>query len=165
MFGEPLILPGGDLVGRAGTIDLCSIMSYRIQCHVTLEPTYNNPLPPWGEVAMEAVRCSFPHPLAPSRTGRRTFRKGVISVTTVSPGRGRYRHYKGNFYEVVGIARHSETEEELVVYRKLYGDHSLWVRPLGMFMENVQVDGRSVPRFERIGENEGKVGFHTHMEI
>jgi len=86
-------------------------------------------------------------------------------VTTVSPGRGRYRHYKGNFYEVVGIARHSETEEELVVYRKLYGDHSLWVRPLGMFMENVQVDGRSVPRFERIGENEGKVGFHTHMEI
>jgi hypothetical protein len=72
-------------------------------------------------------------------------------VTTVSPGR--YRHYKGNFYEVVGIARHSETEEELVVYRKLYGDHSLWVRPLGMFVEDVLVDGRSVPRFERIGEN------------
>jgi hypothetical protein len=72
-------------------------------------------------------------------------------VTTVSPGR--YRHYKGNEYEVVGIACHSETEEELVVYRKLYGDHSLWVRPLGMFMENVLVDGRSVPRFEWIGEN------------
>lgn len=69
-------------------------------------------------------------------------------MTVVSPGR--YRHYKGNFYEVVGIARHSETEEELVVYRKLYGDHSLWVRPLGMFMENVQVDGCSVPRFERM---------------
>ncbi|OGU17775.1 MAG: hypothetical protein A2076_10725 [Geobacteraceae bacterium GWC2_53_11] len=69
-------------------------------------------------------------------------------MTAVSPGR--YRHYKGNFYEVVGVARHSETEEELVVYRKLYGDHSLWVRPLGMFMEDVLVDGRSMPRFERI---------------
>jgi len=72
-------------------------------------------------------------------------------MTTVRPGR--YRHYKGNFYEVVGIARHSETEEELVVYRTLYGDHSLWVRPLGMFRENVLVDGRPVPRFEWIGEN------------
>jgi len=71
-------------------------------------------------------------------------------VKTVSPGR--YRHYKGNEYEVIDIARHSETEEELVVYRKLYGDHSLWVRPLVMFVEEVQVDGKSVPRFERIGE-------------
>jgi len=60
---------------------------------------------------------------------------------------GRYRHYKGNDYEVVGIARHSETEEELVVYRTLYGDGSLWVRPLAMFMEDVVVDGRQVPRF------------------
>jgi hypothetical protein len=73
-------------------------------------------------------------------------------VTPLVPGR--YRHYKGNFYEVIGIARHSETEEELVVYRKLYGDHSLWVRPLGMFREQVQVDGRSVPRFEWIGKIE-----------
>jgi hypothetical protein len=60
---------------------------------------------------------------------------------------GRYRHYKGSDYEVVGIARHSETEEELVVYRTLYGDGSLWVRPLAMFMEDVVVDGRQVPRF------------------
>ena len=65
---------------------------------------------------------------------------------------GRYRHYKGNFYEVIGIARHSETEEEMVVYRKLYGDHSLWVRPLGMFIEEVLVDGRMVPRFERVAD-------------
>lgn len=65
---------------------------------------------------------------------------------------GRYRHYKGNEYEVVGVARHSETEEELVVYRKLYGDHSLWVRPLAMFEEIVVVDGREVPRFERVGD-------------
>ena len=60
---------------------------------------------------------------------------------------GRYRHYKGSDYQVVGIARHSETEEELVVYRTLYGDGSLWVRPLAMFMEDVVVDGRQVPRF------------------
>ena len=60
---------------------------------------------------------------------------------------GRYRHYKGSDYEVVGIARHSETEEELVVYRTLYGDGSLWVRPLAMFMEDVVVYGRQVPRF------------------
>ncbi|NTV51110.1 MAG: DUF1653 domain-containing protein [Geobacteraceae bacterium] len=65
---------------------------------------------------------------------------------------GRYRHYKGNEYEVIDIARHSETEEEMVVYRKLYGDHSLWVRAFGMFVENVLVDGRMVPRFEWIGE-------------
>lgn len=62
---------------------------------------------------------------------------------------GRYRHYKGNFYQVLGVARHSETEEELVVYRCLYGDHSLWVRPLAMFTESVIVDGREVPRFAR----------------
>ncbi len=62
---------------------------------------------------------------------------------------GRYRHHKGNFYEVLGVARHSESEEKLVVYRCLYGDGSLWVRPLGMFMESVNVDGRKIPRFSR----------------
>ena len=52
------------------------------------------------------------------------------------------------------VARHSETEEQMVVYRKLYDDHSLWVRPLGMFLEDVTVDGRLVPRFEWVGEIE-----------
>jgi hypothetical protein len=66
---------------------------------------------------------------------------------------GHYRHYKGNEYEVIDIARHSETEEEMVVYRKLYGDHSLWVRPLAMFVEHVLVNGQQIPRFEWIGEN------------
>ncbi|MCM0082223.1 DUF1653 domain-containing protein [Geomonas sp. Red32] len=65
---------------------------------------------------------------------------------------GRYRHYKGNEYEVIGIARHSETEEEMVVYRKLYGDHSLWVRPRAMFEEQVEVNGHLVPRFARLDE-------------
>lgn len=60
---------------------------------------------------------------------------------------GRYRHYKGKFYEVLGTARHSETEEWLVVYRCLYGDYSLWVRPLAMFVETLAYDGQQVPRF------------------
>ena len=66
---------------------------------------------------------------------------------------GRYRHYKGKEYTVIGVARHSETEEELVVYRKEYDDHGLWVRPLGMFMENVKVDGLTLPRFQYLGSD------------
>ncbi len=61
---------------------------------------------------------------------------------------GRYRHYKGNDYEVIGIAKHSETEEELVVYRTLYGNYDLWVRPLSMFCEEVEVNGVKQPRFQ-----------------
>jgi hypothetical protein len=63
---------------------------------------------------------------------------------------GRYRHYKGGEYEVLGTARHSETEETLVLYRPLYGDGDLWVRPLEMFCESVEVGGEPVPRFELI---------------
>jgi hypothetical protein len=65
---------------------------------------------------------------------------------------GRYRHYKGNEYSVLGVARHSETDEELVVYRQEYGDHGLWVRPKGMFMEMVTVGGKEVPRFRYMGD-------------
>ena len=65
---------------------------------------------------------------------------------------GRYRHYKGNDYTVLGTARHSETMEELVVYRAEYGERGLWVRPAAMFAETVSVDGRIVPRFARIGD-------------
>ncbi len=61
---------------------------------------------------------------------------------------GRYRHYKGKDYIVLGVARHSETDEQLVVYRPDYGDRGLWVRPLAMFQESVEVEGRIVPRFE-----------------
>ena len=60
---------------------------------------------------------------------------------------GRYRHYKGKFYEVIDVARHSESGELLVVYRCLYGDYSLWVRPLAMFRETVDVAGEQVQRF------------------
>ena len=69
---------------------------------------------------------------------------------TIEPGR--YRHYKGNDYEVLGVARHSETDELLVVYRCLYGEFGLWVRPLEMFMGSVEVAGQSVPRFVRTGD-------------
>ncbi len=62
---------------------------------------------------------------------------------------GRYRHYKGNYYEVIGTARHSETEEPMVVYRPLYGEGGLWVRPEAMFLEQVEVDGVLQPRFSR----------------
>ena len=64
---------------------------------------------------------------------------------------GRYRHYKGKEYSVLGVARHSETQEELVVYRQEYGDHGLWVRPAKMFLETVWVDGKKVPRFQYMG--------------
>ena len=65
---------------------------------------------------------------------------------------GRYRHYKGRDYTVLGVARHSETQEELVVYRQEYGDHGLWVRPLAMFVEVVDVNGCRVPRFAYVNE-------------
>jgi hypothetical protein len=61
---------------------------------------------------------------------------------------GKYRHYKGNEYQVIGLAKHSETLEDLVVYKALYGDEQMWVRPVTMFEEKVVVDGAEVPRFE-----------------
>ena len=63
---------------------------------------------------------------------------------------GRYRHYKGNEYEVIGEARHSETDEPFVVYRALYGERGLWIRPAAMFLETVTIDGRPEPRFRRL---------------
>jgi hypothetical protein len=65
---------------------------------------------------------------------------------------GRYRHYKGNEYQVIGVARHSETQEELVVYRALYGERGLWVRPKAMFTETVSVQGKTLPRFAFVGD-------------
>jgi hypothetical protein len=70
-------------------------------------------------------------------------------MTAIRPGR--YRHYKGNDYTVLGVARHSETLEELVVYRQEYGERGLWVRPAAMFAESVEVEGRVVPRFAFLG--------------
>lgn len=65
---------------------------------------------------------------------------------------GKYRHFKGNLYEVIGVARHSETREEMVVYRALYGEYGLWVRPAVMWTETVDRDGYHGPRFQFIGK-------------
>lgn len=67
---------------------------------------------------------------------------------------GVYKHYKGNLYEVLAVARHTETEEELVVYNALYGERGTWVRPLDMFCESVEVEGELLPRFEFIENSE-----------
>ncbi len=65
---------------------------------------------------------------------------------------GKYQHYKGNFYRLIGVAKHSETLEELVVYKALYKnpDAKLWVRPLKMFIEEIVVKGKKIPRFKFI---------------
>lgn len=65
---------------------------------------------------------------------------------------GKYRHYKGNKYEVLGVAKHSEDLSELVVYKALYGEGQIWVRLLSMFIEDVEIDGKKVPRFEFLGD-------------
>lgn len=69
---------------------------------------------------------------------------------TQSIPQGTYRHYKGNLYQVLHTARHSETEETLVIYRCLYGDYGIWARPLAMFTETVNIDDKKMPRFELI---------------
>lgn len=68
---------------------------------------------------------------------------------------GRYRHYKGGEYEVLFTARHSETLETMVVYRALYGDRCVWVRPASMWFETVEKDGRTMRRFEYTGDGDG----------
>lgn len=65
---------------------------------------------------------------------------------------GRYRHFKGNEYEVIGIAKHSETLEEMVIYKALYDDGGYWVRPAKMWNEEVERDGKTYKRFTYIGE-------------
>jgi hypothetical protein len=65
--------------------------------------------------------------------------------------KGRYQHYKGKFYEVIGSAKHTETLESFVVYRALYGNHGLWIRPKSMFLETVSINGKEMPRFKYLG--------------
>lgn len=95
------------------------------------------------------VRGQLPH-----RWTKRTLRIDEIIMATlpVLPklAPGLYRHYKGNDYEVVAVARHSETLEPVVVYRALYAEGGLWVRPYAMFCESVMVDGQTVRRFAPI---------------
>lgn len=71
-------------------------------------------------------------------------------MESVKPGT--YEHFKGKRYGVIGVAHHSETKEELVVYKALYGDHQLWVRPMAMFLGEVERDGKKMPRFRYLGK-------------
>ena len=90
------------------------------------------------------VPCTFFHslPAMPEQA--------LPPLTPTPPGR--YRHYKGNLYDVIGTVRHSETLEPLTLYRALYGERGLWVRPAAMFNEEVLIDGVVQPRFMRISE-------------
>lgn len=81
-------------------------------------------------------------------------RKNTNMTDSATLRPGVYRHYKGKDYEVVGTATHSESGEILVVYRCLYGDYDLWVRPLVMFQETVEVNGEIIPRFAYCGDKE-----------
>lgn len=74
----------------------------------------------------------------------------MTQLTKNAVPKGIYRHYKGNLYQVLHTAHHSETEEALVVYRCLYGEYGVWVRPLSMFSEMITRDGIEIPRFELI---------------
>jgi hypothetical protein len=77
---------------------------------------------------------------------------------------GVYRHYKGHEYRVFGIATHSESEEQMVVYQALYGDYGLWIRPLRMFCETVDVNGERLPRFALIREEPALIGLAPGQE-
>ena len=76
--------------------------------------------------------------------------KNLPPLTPTPPGL--YRHYKGNLYEVLDTVRHSETLEPMTLYRALYGEHGLWVRPAAMFAENVVIDGVQQARFARLAQ-------------
>lgn len=69
---------------------------------------------------------------------------------------GIYRHYKGNLYEVLMTAQHSETEEWMVVYKALYGDKGLWVRPYEMFIEQIEIEGKKIERFKKVKDEDAQ---------
>lgn len=102
----------------------------------------------WKDGKMKELRCYY-NPPNPSESGVLK----PLSTTARSLKKGRvYEHYKGKRYKLVSVGRDSETLEEVVIYQALYGDQDVWSRPLSMFMENVEVEGQSVPRFKKILE-------------
>lgn len=93
--------------------------------------------------------------LATSLTSQATSSSILQKHTSFTLPLGTYRHYKGDLYEVIGVGRHTETNEELVFYRckyytKEFGNQALWARPLAMFLETIEVDGKQVPRFQLV---------------
>lgn len=79
---------------------------------------------------------------------------GRKKLASQRPKPGVYRHYKGQLYEVIETAIHVDTYQALVVYRALYGEHNLWVRPRSAFLGDIEVEGKKVPRFQRVEDNE-----------
>ncbi|MFZ0565317.1 MAG: DUF1653 domain-containing protein [Chlamydiales bacterium] len=92
-------------------------------------------------------QCSYYHPLGSSECGEL---KPLSALAKSLEMGGVYEHYKGRRYQLISIGRNSETLEEVVIYRALYGDRDVWMRPLSMFVENVEIEGESVPRFKKI---------------
>lgn len=90
--------------------------------------------------------------ITPLECGKAPVEKDALSKQTDTILPGRYRHFKGNDYAVLYIAKHSESLEDMIVYRQLYGEGKVWVRPLSMFKELVEVDGKKVPRFQYLGK-------------
>jgi hypothetical protein len=99
----------------------------------------------------DAVRRPGTQPLAAAGPGEYNRKKQEgLAMDTIRPGR--WRHFKGGEYEVLGVALHSETQEPMVVYRALYGERGLWVRPASMWNETVTRNGETLPRFTYLGE-------------
>lgn len=96
--------------------------------------------------------CCFPFALQVSDKKQSQTSRSEVNQEVFEMRPGLYRHYKGNIYQVVGVARHSETQEPLVVYQLLYGNYSLWVRPFNMFNDMVLHEGKMVKRFEYIAD-------------
>lgn len=76
---------------------------------------------------------------------------GILLQKNIMTRLGKHKHYKGKEYEVIRVAKHSETQEEMVIYRALYGKGVIWVRPIQMFQEEMEIDGNKIPRFQYIG--------------
>ncbi len=79
--------------------------------------------------------------------------------------KGIYRHFKGNLYEVLEVGTHSETQEQQVVYRALYGERGIWIRPLAMFLDTVECDGNSCKRFTWIESSDGTVSNQQQRQL
>ncbi len=107
-----------------------------------------------GTLSAPQLRWASADDLAhlPFRSGDSVAARQFLNILRLRPGR--YRHYKGNEYEFLALARHSETLEPMAVYRALYGQGEIWVRPAGMFSETVTKNGKEIPRFVRVGESE-----------
>jgi hypothetical protein len=75
-----------------------------------------------------------------------------MNIQTPDGITGKYRHYKGNEYEVLGVGTHTESEEKMVIYKALYAPYETWLRPYAMFFESVEIDGKQVPRFIKVSD-------------